>query len=74
MVHYLKSYVAYFGISSPCAVSVVICFVMGMMLSSLLSPVEGMRSQCNWKALFKETANNSVSKCLHVDTKLKCIY
>lgn len=57
MVHYLKSYMAYFGISSPCAVSV----VMGMMLSSLLSPVEGMRTQCNWKTLFKETANNSVS-------------
>lgn len=44
MVHYLKSYVAYFGVSSsPCAVAVVICFVVGM-LSSLycLSPVGGI--------------------------------
>lgn len=44
MVHYLKSYMAYFGVSSSlCAVAVVICFVVGM-LSSLycLSPVGGI--------------------------------
>lgn len=41
MVHYLKSYVAYFGVSStPCAVAVVICFVVGMLSS--LSAVGGI--------------------------------